>query len=115
MRCAKCGRETQGDSFFCVDCQMDMQAHPVKPGIVVLLPKREEPVPGRRNHPRPAPTTQERLRLMSRKVRLLSIALAVCLLLLGGLLFFLAEHYKSHADPLPGQNYSTVTAPPTED
>ena len=112
MRCMKCGRETQEGAVFCLDCQVDMEKYPVKPGTAIQLPRRTEAPPSRRVHFRPALTPEEQLKRLRRTIRRLALALAVCLLLLAAGFFFLAEHMKSHADPLPGQNYSAVTTTP---
>ena len=42
MYCLKCGREVYEDQVFCSDCIAVMEKYPVKPGTVILLPKRRE-------------------------------------------------------------------------
>ena len=63
--CMKCGRERPKDQVFCEKCLADMKEHPVKPGVVVLLPRREEasvkPAPKRRQ---PALPPEEQVKIL---------------------------------------------------
>lgn len=116
MNCMKCGREISEDQVFCSDCLLDMEKHPVKPGTVVQLPKRQEVLSQKKGHFRPVLTPEEQLRKLRKRVRRLSTALALTLLLLAAMAFYFAHHLRSHTQLRPGQNYSAVitTEPSSE-
>lgn len=40
MSCIRCGRDTEDNQVFCVECLADMERHPVKPGTPIQLPVR---------------------------------------------------------------------------
>ena len=42
MFCLRCGRETENEQAFCLDCQKVMAAYPVDPNAVVQLPVRKQ-------------------------------------------------------------------------
>ena len=108
--CMKCGRERPADQVFCEKCLADMREHPVKPGVVVLLPRREEtptkPAPKRRT---PALSPEEQVQILKKRVTALVITV---LLLLGstvGLGWLVVQDWleDQNTSPKPGQNYST--------
>lgn len=43
MNCMKCGQETVDEHVFCEKCLAVMEKYPVRPGAVVMLPRRREP------------------------------------------------------------------------
>ncbi len=114
--CMKCGREIKAEQVFCDDCLAEMEKYPVKPGVVVLLPRREEqpakPTP-RRKYSAIAP--EEQVKKLKKWVIGLSIALTLSLTAAAGLgwLVVLDQLEKQQEEPLPGQNYSSdsSTAP----
>ena len=42
MQCMKCGRDVESDEVFCNSCKETMARYPVRPGVVVQLPRRTE-------------------------------------------------------------------------
>ncbi len=109
MGCIKCGRDTQGDQLFCLDCQEEMLKYPVKPNTYVRIPERRNPSGFRRVPKRRTVNAEEQIRLLKRKVRDLTIGMILCLLIMAGLLYFFLPHIvETHYKP--GQNYSVVTA-----
>lgn len=111
MNCMKCGRETEEDQVFCRACLDDMDAHPVKPGTVVLIPSRNEEEEPRKNAHRKKllPTLSEQNARLKKKLLWTRIVLAA-LLILFGLLCFAVGRVAIEWDTgrAMGQNYSTV-------
>ena len=113
MNCLKCGREIEEGQVFCNDCLVQMAKYPVKPGTAVQLPSRGSAAAAKKVHARRRGKTalEEQLKV---RVRVLSVLLAVCVVLLI-VLSVVTLRYMSTNRLLPGQNYSAVTATtPTE-
>ena len=115
MQCFKCGREIQAGDVFCGDCLTDMEKYPVKPGTPVLIPKRPETVPPKKQAPRrPAAVPEEQVKRLKHRLRLVSALLALTLTI-GGALAWLGYNYivELRSKRPPGQNYSStvITAP----
>lgn len=115
MACMKCGRETAPDQIFCQDCLLDMERYPVKPGTAVLLPIRRESSAARKSTKRRTPSAEDQVKLLRKRVRLLTILLLLCLVIIACLAFPAVQHLKEDR-VRPGQNYSSIvtTAAPTE-
>ena len=116
MNCLKCGREIDEGQVFCNDCLVQMAKYPVKPGTAVQLPSRGSAAAAKKVHARRRGKTalEEQLKALKARVRVLSVLLAVCVVLLIVLSVFTLR-YMSANRLLPGQNYSAVTATtPTE-
>lgn len=113
MYCMKCGKETEENEIFCVECLELMKKYPVKPGIVVHIPK--QPAKKQVHHRRVTITPEEHVRKLSRQAHILTllVTLAVGFALFFGLMAFdILE--KSNMRQLLGQNYSVVvTTEPT--
>ena len=111
MNCLKCGREIDEGQVFCGDCLLDMQKDPVKPGVPVLLPPQAKEEPSQKAHPRRRgkPTPDDQIRSLRIRVRVLAALLAVCVVLLAVLSLLRLRSYRK-GQPLPGQNYSAVSA-----
>lgn len=109
MNCLKCGRVIEEGQVFCSDCLLEMQKYPVKPGVTVQLPKREEVLPGKRVHSRPVLSPEEQVKLLRRRNRILTASLVLTLLVLAAVCFFSVEKL-TQTRMLPGQNYSAVTS-----
>lgn len=111
VNCLKCGREIEEGQVFCNDCLVQMAKYPVKPGTAVQLPSRGSAAVSKKVHSRrrgkAAP--EEQLKALKVRVRILSILLAACVVLLIVLSVFTLR-YMSANRLLPGQNYSAVTA-----
>ncbi len=88
MNCMKCGRQIEEGAVFCLDCLSEMANYPVKPGTVVLLPTRSS-APAQKKPPRRLPTPEEQVKILTRRIRRLSIGLLVSLLLLAAAVFVL--------------------------
>ena len=110
MQCMKCGRDISADQAFCSECLTEMDRHPVRPGTVILLPN-QEPVspkkPARRK--KPAPSADELVPILKKKVwtlRLISLVLALLLTAIS----IVAVQAVTELDwqRLLGQNYSTI-------
>lgn len=110
MNCMKCGRETGGEQVFCTDCLLEMEKHPVKPGTVVLLPRRRESVQVKKTPKKRIASPEEQLRSLRRWVRGLTIALCICIGLILAMLYP-TVHYFMHDHFKIGQNYTTVVTP----
>ena len=108
-KCMKCGRPRAEDQAFCEECLTDMARHPVKPGVVVLLPQQERSTrpASRKRHAAPSP--EELLPRLKKRILALWLALILALGTAGTLGWFLWENYQEQASekPLPGQNYSS--------
>ena len=111
MNCAKCGREIQEGQVFCPICLEEMEGYPVKPGIVVHIPKRvdEEDDKTSLSWKRPVLSPEEQVRKLKKKLLWLRLAVAT-LLIAGGVLCFILGKAVTELDVrgIIGQNYSTV-------
>lgn len=112
MKCMKCGREIQESQVFCQDCLLEMEKHPIKPGTVVQLPRRVETTGTKKLHSRRRGNVspEEQVKLLKKRVRILTIALIAAIALLVALAFPTVEHLMEKNEILPGQNYSAVTS-----
>ena len=107
-KCLKCGRQCPENQAFCDVCRAEMEKYPVRPGVVVLLPPKEQakPAPRRRHAPLPP---EEQLAKLKKRVLALWLSLILALAAAGGLGWLaLSEYWEAeNARPLPGQNYSS--------
>ena len=113
MQCMKCGRDTEPDQVFCGSCKETMAKYPVRPGVVVQLPRRTEAVvkkqPSRR---RVSLTAEEQVQLLRRAVRRLALLCVLLLAAVIGLSWLTVNLYRdSEEKVLPGQNYYSATTP----
>jgi len=111
VNCMKCGREIAEDQVFCESCLEVMRKYPVKPGIAIQLPQRKETpfvkkVQSKRRH---APTPEERIQVLKKRVRTLVILWLVTLALLAAALYPALEYFQGRRFHQTGQNYSTFT------
>ena len=110
MYCLKCGRETDEDQAFCLDCQKEMAKYPVDPNAVVTLPVRKQTPP--RKPVRRITPPEDQIRELKRRVRLYACLFAVALVAAICLSIpFIRDIGKEKFQI--GQNYSTVK-PSTE-
>lgn len=109
MNCLKCGREIEDGQFFCEDCLIGMAKYPVKPGTAVQLPSRSVYAAPKKvhSHRRSKISPEDQLRVMRRRIRVLTILLTVCVILLFALAAPALRYFKED-HLLPGQNYSSV-------
>lgn len=110
MYCLKCGRETEDEQAFCLDCQKEMAKYPVDPNAVVTIPVRKQTTPKKTIKRKISP--EEQLRELKRRVRVyaclfvIALITAICLSIP-----FIRDIGKEKFQI--GQNYSTVK-PSTE-
>ena len=110
MYCLKCGRETDDEQAFCLDCQKEMAKYPVDPNAVVTIPVRKQ-APPRKPVKRKTPP-EDQIRELKRRVRLYACLFAVALVAAICLSIpFIRDIGKEKFQI--GQNYSTVK-PSTE-
>lgn len=113
MNCMKCGRETAEDQIFCDLCLEEMERYPVRPGTVILLPRRRTEAAPRKPVSRRKQTLspEEQIRTLKKLSRRLAAAVIVLLALLAATSYFAVLHLlEGDSTFLPGQNYSSVTA-----
>ncbi len=108
MNCMKCGRETVQERVFCEDCLLDMAAHPVKPGTVVLLPRRE--IAAKKATKKRIVPLEDQVKSLKRWCRLQTFVLVICLVLIAAMIhptlhYLLDEHVQK------GQNYTSIVTP----
>ena len=113
MNCMKCGRETRDENVFCQDCLLDMEKYPVRPGTVVLLPRRRESSVVKKIQKRHVPTADEQIAFLRRWVLILSVVLCICIAAIA-LMINPTMHYILDEHVEIGQNYSTVTPTTTD-
>ena len=110
MYCLKCGRETDDEQAFCLDCQKEMVKYPVDPNAVVTIPVRKQ-APPKKSVKRKTPP-EDQVRELKRRVRLYACLFAVALVAAICLSIpFIRDIGKEKFQI--GQNYSTVK-PSTE-
>lgn len=110
MQCMKCGREVPAGQVFCDECLADMSRYPVKPGTAVHLPpRRQEPILKRTASRRKQLTPEEQVKVLKRRLWIVSVTLALVLSLVAGCLYFAVDYIlENEGKPLPGQNYTTA-------
>ena len=108
MVCMKCGREAPEGQAFCQECLMEMEKYPVKPGTLVQLPNRRETAPPKKAVKRRGSGPEEQLRTMKKRIRILTILVAL-LLVLSAFLSYPAVRFLMNSQRFrPGQNYSSI-------
>ena len=108
MSCMKCGRELADDGVFCTECLLDMEKHPVDPGTVVLLPRRQETQAPKKQVKRHVPAPEEQIAVMKKRITVLSVLLLICIAAIV-LMFNPTMHYVMDEHYEIGQNYSSVS------
>lgn len=109
MNCMRCGREVEEGQVFCGECLESMKKYPVNPGIAIRIPRRPDPQL-KRTVRRKALPDEEQIRILKRRLWVMTAVAAVLLAMLIGLLIPVVNHYMSeHETLLPGQNYSSAS------
>ena len=108
MECMKCGRETPSDQVFCEECLAEMEKYPVKPGTVVLLPRRRENSSVKKLSKRRIIPLEDQVKVLKKRVRVLTITLIIALILLSAGGVYMVKHL-SEKHFKPGQNYTSVS------
>lgn len=111
VKCMKCGRDVEEQDVFCSECLAKMEQYPVKPGTVVLLPRRREQPPLRRMHlhRKPVPTPEEQVKSLRKVIFWLGVTVVAMAVVIGILVYPAVSYWFESQEFLPGQNYSTVT------
>ena len=112
MNCMKCGREAEDSNVFCAECLAEMEKYPVRPGVVVHLPRRREEPATKKGYGRrkAAIPPEEQVKRLKKLVRRLNVALVVLFLLLLAAGHFAGKYLvDATAELLPGQNYNAIT------
>lgn len=110
MYCLRCGRETEEDQAFCLDCQKDMAKYPIDPNAVVQLPIRKQSAPKKPVKRRISP--EEQVKFLKRRVRIYAVLLFAAMVAVACLSVPVIRDFGKAKFQI-GQNYSTVK-PSTE-
>ncbi len=107
MSCMRCGRNTEEDQSFCPSCLLSMERYPVDSDTVVQLPRRKSTPSSRKSVRRRTLSAEERIAVLRRRIRRLSITLTVLvlafvLLAIPTVRFLIGTRYR------PGQNYKIL-------
>ena len=110
MSCMKCGRELEEGQVFCQECLEGMAKYPVKPGTVVMLPKRSTAHAPKKSHAkrRSYSSPEDKIRAMKKWLRFMLIMWLLTLGLLIFSLFPAVEYFLGNSFHHIGQNYTTV-------
>ena len=111
MSCLKCGQETSENELFCGECLKVMEKYPVKPGIAIQLPHREETASIKRTVTRKKQplTPEEMVPILKKRFWRMFVIWLVTLILLGLTTYPTIVFVQKWNVHLPGQNYSTIT------
>ena len=115
MQCMKCGRDLEPGQVFCDACREVMARYPVKPGVVVQLPNRnQQTVKKQIIRHRPALSAEEQVTALKKTVRWQALSIVLLLAAAIGLGWLSVKLYtEGEKKVLPGQNYYSVTTPGT--
>ena len=113
MQCMKCGRDMEPGQVFCEFCKETMAKYPVRPGVVVQLPRRTENVAKKQiSRRRALLSAEEQVQLLRRAVKRLALLCVLLLAAVIGLSWLTVTLYRDGADKvLPGQNYHSAATP----
>ncbi len=110
MTCMKCGRELEKEQAFCDICQEEMKKYPVKPGIPVQIPPSSRTAPVRKPVVRRrAPSPEEQIKGLKKRVRALCVLLLITTLLVLAMIQPTVQYIQRSYYRRPGQNYTTIT------
>lgn len=105
MNCLKCGKETEDEQAFCLECQKEMARYPVDPGAVVQLPtRRRTPV---KKLAKRRITPEEQISTLRKRVRLYAGLFLAALVVIVCLAVPLTRELREERAQI-GKNYSTV-------
>ena len=110
MQCLRCGRDLETGEVFCEECHRDMEAYPVKPGTVVLLPQYARYSQPKRTPVRIVPP-EEQIRKLKKRNKILAWMVAISVVLAVVSTWVAVSLFAEYDGKfLPGQNYSAVGA-----
>lgn len=109
MNCMKCGREFEDDQAFCPACLELMAKYPVRPDVVVNLPKRQNTAAKKAAPRRKTRSAEEQIARLKRRNRRLAISLCV-MIVIAALLTVLSIDALRQLDVqrFLGKNFTTV-------
>ena len=112
MNCAKCGKKTENESMFCLECLEEMKRYPIKPGTTVHIPVRPETAERKQTRTRKERTPEEQIAFLHKLVRWMALLIAVLAtgltLTVGALVYTIAGVGEDQSQELPmGRNYTT--------
>ena len=117
MNCMKCGRETENEQVFCGECLSVMEKYPVKPGIVIHLPRHEDAPPKKAPPAHPVRTPEEQVLRQKSIIRWLCFGMTVLIIAFGlaaaAVLYLLDQRdlqFERQRAQEVGRNYHVVTA-----
>ena len=105
MYCLRCGRETEDEQAFCLDCQKEMAKYPVDANAVVMLPVRRQ-TPAKKVVKRKI-GPEEQVKFLKRRVRIYACLFIVALITAVCLSIPVIRDIGKEKFQI-GQNYSTV-------
>lgn len=99
-----------------MECQLEMQRYPVRPGTVVQLPSRKEEITPKKSPRKKIVSPEEQVDKLKKQVRTLWLSLILVSILAAALSVPTYQHWKEGQKKI-GQNYTTITATsePSED
>ena len=109
MYCLRCGKETEEEQAFCLDCQKEMAKYPVDPNAVVQIPVQKQSPP--KKPVRRKATPEEQVRMLTRRLRICVCVLFAALVMIVILSVPVIRDYGKKQFQI-GQNYSTVKPSP---
>lgn len=109
MKCMRCGRDIEAGQVFCPECLQNMSRHPVNPGTAIRIPRRPDPQLKRAARRKAIPE-EEQIRILKKRLKLMTILFVICVVILIAMAIPAAFHFATeHNVFLPGQNYSSIT------
>lgn len=116
MNCMKCGRETENEKVFCDSCLSVMEKYPVKPGIVIHLPRHEDTPQKKAPVVHPVRTPEEQVLRQRSIIRWLCFGMTVLFiafsLAAAAVLYLLDQRdlqFEQQRTRNTGRNYHVVT------
>ena len=105
MYCLRCGRETEDEQAFCLECQKEMAKYPVDPNAVVQIPVRKQISPKKAVKRKVTP--EEQIKFLKRCLRLYACLFLIAVITLIFLSIPMIRYYGEQHFQI-GQNYTTV-------
>lgn len=92
-----------------MECQLEMQRYPVRPGTVVQLPGRKEVTAVKKVSRKKTISPEEQVEKLKKQVRTLWLSLILVSILAAVLAVPTYQHWKEGQKKI-GQNYTTIVA-----
>ena len=105
MYCLKCGKETNDDQAFCLECQKEMAKYPIDPGVAVqILPRRQTT---QKKTSKRRITPEEQVKILRKRVRLYACLFLAALIVVVCLCVPLVLQIQDERGQI-GKNYVTI-------